>query len=33
MNAVKQWTYKPTFPERHAIEVGTEIDVTFALRT
>jgi protein TonB len=31
MNAVKQWTYKPTFLNGVAIEVATEIDVTFTL--
>jgi protein TonB len=31
MSAVKQWLYKPTFLNGHAIEVDTEIDVTFAL--
>lgn len=33
MNAVKQWVYKPTFLNGVPIEVGTEIDVTFAMST
>jgi protein TonB len=33
MTAVKQWIYKPTFLNGVAIEVDTEIDVTFALST
>ncbi len=31
MNAVKQWTYKPTLLNGKPIEVQTEIDVTFRL--
>ena len=31
MNAVKQWTYKPTYLNGNPVEVDTEIDVTFAL--
>ncbi len=31
LEAVKQWVYKPTFLNGNAIEVATEIDVTFQL--
>jgi periplasmic protein TonB len=33
LNAVKQWVYKPTILNGVAIEVGTEVDVTFQLST
>ncbi len=33
MDAVRQWTYKPTVLNGNPVEVDTEIDVTFRLST
>ena len=33
MDAVRQWTYRPTVLNGKPVEVDTEIDVTFALST
>ena len=33
IDAVRQWTYKPTVLNGNPVEVDTEIDVTFRLST